>query len=167
MTIHIRKQDPKTYVVLGMHQGGTSFISKALFNQGVDMGITEEGVYEDINFVNINDKILHVAGGNWSSPPPVEKIKGVAKTFDDKIKRAFKDKDFWGFKDPRTGCMADIYLPYLKDDAYLVCIFRKPRKVAESIARVGHFGEEKAYGLAIEYYNRIINTIRSFIHETA
>lgn len=38
MTIRITDKSPKTYVVLGMHQGGTSIVSKAFKDQGKDLG---------------------------------------------------------------------------------------------------------------------------------
>lgn len=81
MTIQITDNSPKTYLVLGMHQGGTSFIAKALQEQGIDMGIIETGVYENLEFVTFNNRTLSNAGGNWYRPPNMERIVESIKKF--------------------------------------------------------------------------------------
>ena len=59
-------KDTKTYIVLGMHRSGTSFISKALHDSGVDMGEgklmgpnewNKLGHYENTQFVSMNSQI--------------------------------------------------------------------------------------------------------------
>lgn len=164
MTIQITDKSPKTYIVLGMHQGGTSIISKALHDQGVDMGAADESVYERIPFVRMNETLLTIAGGSWMYPPPIQRIKDAGKHREGDIKALLQKnkRDFWGFKDPRSGATIHAYLPYLEDDTYLVCIFRKPEKVAESIQRKGHTNKEHALKIAKEYYARILDAVKEF-----
>lgn len=165
MTIQIKDKSPKTYVVLGAHQGGTSIISKALHGvPDIDMGIGQnEGTYEDNTFVQINNNIIRRAGGVWYDPPAVEHVKNVAKGFSGQISSLInsKKKPFWGWKDPRTALTWDAYKGHLSDDVYLVCVFRKPDKVGESLSRRSNpkvSGKE----LSKEYYRRIIDIIKDF-----
>ena len=157
MTINITDKSPKTYIVLGMHQGGTSIISKALNDQGIDMGIGgNNGTYEDNEFVQLNNEILARSGGSWLEPP--KKIKphvGAAKLINK------RKKDFWGWKDPRTVLALDAYTPYLKDDVYLVCVFRKPKKVSESLNKRSKH-PRNSLELTKEHYRKIIEHIQEF-----
>jgi hypothetical protein len=111
MSVLITDKSPKTYVVLGCPGSGTSFLAKALHDQGVDMGTTNMEFYENLDFVKLNQEIM---GG----------VTGRIKEVINKYK-----KQFWGFKDPQSAFTIDKILPHLEDDVYLVCIFRKPERV--------------------------------------
>jgi len=166
----ITDKSPKTYVVLGMHKSGTSFIAKSLHDQGVEMGVRDADkkhtLYEHLEFNKLNREILREAGGSWDNPPLENKIRMVMQdsNMKQKISRLigqFKNV-FWGFKDPRTVLTIDNILPHLKDDVYLVCVFRKPEKVANSLKIQGGVERKRAYELYKEYNRRIVKTIIQF-----
>lgn len=168
--MRITDKSPKTYMVLGMHKSGTSFIAKSLHDQGINMGVPdstkEETLYEHIDFNKLNVDILKRAGGSWDNPPSEVSIKRVMehsliKEKISKLINKLKEK-FWGFKDPRTSLTAKGILPHLKDDVYLVCIFRRPEKAIASLQRQSKMSKAKCLSLYKEYNRRIVDTIRVF-----
>ena len=64
---------PRTFVVLGVHRSGTSFLSKALMDAGVKIAGGPIH-YEDIDFVRLNMSIIQGAGGIWRNPPNRESL---------------------------------------------------------------------------------------------
>lgn len=156
MSLGINDFDNKVYIVLGMHHSGTSFLSKALYDQGVHMGTVPSGHYENQDAVRLNSQML---GGDWAYPRKVD------KNFSEDI-QAFINKhesNKWGFKDPRTSLTVDNYLPHLEDDdVYLIAIFRKPAKVKNSLRRMDY--NIKDYDELIDRYNKsIIGSIKKFV----
>jgi hypothetical protein len=159
----------KIYVVLGRNSSGTSFISKALFDQGVDMGkmILDPPVYEDEEFLRFNEKVLKRAGGDWKNIPSFDKYTHEFYAYADEAKDILRrniDKDMWGWKDPRNSLLGHLWIRFLKEldsnlDIYLICIFRDPKKVAKSL-------REDDYGEMMElnkvYNKSIINIIKEF-----
>jgi len=164
MTLAINDGDPKTYIVLGMHQSGTSFISKALTDQKVEMGVNNKAVYENMEFVKHNSMLLTASGGSWKSPPKEENLKRVLaqKVTQTRMLLSRFKRQFWGFKDPRTALVAPAYLPYLEGDPYLVCIFRKPEKVGNSLHRREGMNKSAAIELAKKYNRLIVKAIEEF-----
>ena len=135
----------KIIIVLGMHRSGTSTIAGALNKIGINIGdrmlrrtpSNPLGNFEDLDFVNLNEKILKISSGSWKSPP-IEKNIIYQK---DKFKKEIKDlisiksenkSKYWGWKDPRTSLTIQLYLPYLKNPYFIVC-HRQAKVVAESL----------------------------------
>lgn len=162
MGIKISNKEDKTYVVLGVPHSATSFTTKALKDQGINFKVNTRDVYQDIEFVILNERILSKAGGSWYNPPSEEKI--LAVEYDINIKRYIesrKDK-FWGCKDPRASLTIKKYLPHLDGDVYLICCFRKPEKVIESYKNEKH--GEKVDKKLVDHYNKsIISAIKEFV----
>ena len=153
----------RTYVILGMHRSGTSFLSRCLQLGGVDIGHTLiRGHYENADFVHLNDKILQLAGGSWDNPPDEGKIKIVEDKLSNEIINVINKnkKDMWGWKDPRTSLTIRGYLPHLSEDVYIIAIFRNPSLVAESLRRRNGFSIEKGVKLAKEHNARIIKVLK-------
>ena len=118
---------------MGAPGSGTSFISKLLEGAGVEMGNVKgnnkERFYENTEFVDLNTAILKAAGGDNTYPPSEEEI--MKTDFNKEIKaliKKYKSK-FWGWKDPKTSLTIKKYLPYLEDDVYFICMFRKPKHI--------------------------------------
>ncbi len=161
----------RTYIVLGMHRSATSFIAKALKDQGVDVGErlpgpskdNPEGFFENQDFQELNDKILLEAGGNWGDVPSEEDISKV--NLDEEVEALVRKSqdDMWGWKDPRTALTLEHYLPFLDDDVYLVSVFRKPERVAESLHRIHGYDKESCLKLATLYNDRMIKQIQNFV----
>lgn len=122
MTIKIKSKEEKTYIVMGCPNSATSFISKILEMGGIKMGNAKHGYYkdfyEDPDFLKLNKLIIRKPQKDWTS-----EIKQLIKK-----KRA----DFWGWKDPRTAFTINRYLTHLDNDVYLICCFRKPKKILKS-----------------------------------
>ena len=158
MSTNIHDKDDKTYIVLGAPHSATSFIAKCLEDAGVSMGSNMAKLYQDSNFVYINQQMIRQAGGRWNKPPSEKKI--LAIDLSQRIVKLikWKKKKFWGFKDPRTSLTAKAYFPHLDGDAYLICCFRKPDKVVKS------FGGNKGVNRKlIDRYNRsIVSAIKEF-----
>lgn len=162
----IHDKSRKVYIVLGMHKSGTSFLSKALLDQGVSMTMLDDASfrrhYEDLELLDLDKEILHMAGGNWRNPPSEEEINKVG--FIDRIKEVIKKHttSYWGWKDPRNAFTAQKYIDQLQEeDVYLVCVFRKPQKVQESLVRAK--GEDDYRDLIKEYNRRILKVVKDFV----
>jgi len=156
-----------TVVLLGMHRSGTSVTMSILEKLGVHIGddILGEndsnplGHFEDIDFINLNDKILKAAGGDWDNPPTQEKILEVSELFEEEIKYLIKRKSLnviWGWKDPRTCITLPLYLEYLENYKIIV-VSRNTKDVANSLSRRNGFPLEFSLEL-IEKYQTHINT---------
>ena len=140
-------QPPSTtcVVVLGMHGGGTSLVASILDALGVNMHynprarIKDYLNYEDSEFVRLDARILHLAGGNWREPPLPEKVMGVADVVAGDILElvaARSDSPLWGWKDPRAAITIPLYHPYLPDPHY-IHVTRNLDKVVHSIMSRG------------------------------
>ena len=155
---------PKTFIVLGVHRSGTSFVTKCLIDAGVEMG-GQAIHYEDNAFVQLNMKIIQAAGGIWRNPPDPDALRIIGAEHADRIQRAIaaKSGDLRGWKDPRQALTMESYLPYLDGDVYLVAMFRKPEKVGASLKRIGQMDAQRGTAMAREYDRRIVRAIQSFV----
>jgi len=161
---------PKTYVVMGMHRTGTTFLTQCLERSGVAMGGSKDKYRENPAFSLINRTILNAAGGGWESgvvPLPLENVLKQQGKFDDRIKAtiAHHKKHLWGFKDPRTALTIRLLMPHIlevDDDPFLYCCFRRPEKIADSLNR--RQGTPQDFGLVIakEYNTRLLNFLWDF-----
>ena len=159
----------KTFIVLGMHRSATSLIAKGLALSGVHMGdrllgahsSNPYGHFEDVDFIQLNDKILFHAGGKWDKPPLEKNIIEVGLNKADKIKEFVERKKrspFWGWKDPRTVLTIRCFLPYL-DHPHFICCYRKANEVAGSLFRRDGMPISEGIQLAKIYNNRMAKFI--------
>lgn len=144
---HVVKTDlsQKTWVILGAKRTGTSFLAELLGNNGIEIATCGNLHNEDLDFVMLNDLILHSVGGDWNNLPPDELIGVSVKAHEQEIKALIASKKEsgrdWGWKCPRQGATIKYILPYLDDDVYLVAVFRKPDIAARSMQRTwAHMG---------------------------
>ena len=156
----------KVYIVMGAPGSATSFISKALEEQGVKMGNTKGDrlrFYENKEFGDLNTEILEKAGGSSTEPPLEKEILKV--DVDNKIKKLIKKyKDrFWGWKDPKNSLTVKKYLPYLEDDVYLICCFRKPKHILNEYNWFRKRRSDEENMKLVNAYNKaIISAIKEF-----
>jgi len=163
----------KIYVVLGMHRSGTTFLAQALDNMGVEMGISKDAAkdlkcfFESKTVGQVNNEIIHKAGGYWDDPPSDRAMAKSAKGLSAKLKKLMKPTSkFWGFKDPRTPLTFQELNKFFKkeDDVYLYCCFRKPKKVVASVMRRNRLFKKKETKELVDLYNkRIIKHIEKFV----
>lgn len=135
----------KVFIVLGMHRSATSLAAKGLRTAGVNMGARllgarksqPAGHWEDKDFLELNEMLLKAAGGTWRNPPTPLRIRRAINRggYTGKAAALFAARTgMWGWKDPRTPLLWDLYEPLLPDDTILVCVFRRPKHVARSLA---------------------------------
>lgn len=167
----------KAICILGMHRSGTSAIACAVNQLGVYFGDPDdmmaplaenpEGFWERHDLVYLHDTILHKLKREWDSAIPLpEQWHLSAEMRSDwielgrLIKKEFIDQACWGWKDPRSALLLDIWKAILKSlDIELHCIYvyRNPRDVAISLEKRDGFPHEKSYGLWVNYNLAAIN----------
>jgi hypothetical protein len=136
------------YVVVGCHRSGTSLVAQLLSGMGVCMLFEDtrqadrwnaDGYFEDLEFVSLNEALLHLAGGSWLVPPPAGRIWDVADSLQDVIRSAVDKRrgmHKWGFKDPRTALTVHCLWPFLAEaDPHLVHVVRAREAVVGSLLR--------------------------------
>ena len=163
----ITDDSPKTWIIIGSKRGGTSFLAQVLGENGVTIAHCDNGHNEDLDFVRFNEKILKEAGGDWNNLPSDENIAEAVRNHEDELVAMIGDKKTkgsWGWKDPRQGATVKNFYPYLEDDVYLVCVFRRPDKAAESMNRTWpQHSLEYSEKVIRSYYSRILEAIGDFI----
>jgi len=127
-----------------MHKSGTSMMAGVLKILGVNIGkklagpkwSNPLGHFENIKFLELNDKILEAAGGSWDNPPKKEKILALKEKFSKEIKELIKKEksEIWGWKDPRTSLTIELFLPYL-DNPYFLVYHRNFQAIAEELKK--------------------------------
>jgi len=125
----IKNHTEKQVVVLCGHRSGSSATAGVLHYLGVDMGTTmllpskdnPKGYFEDIDFFNLNVRILRFMGLAWFSLPPEERIVSLTPVFEGRIKSLVESKGgIWGWKDPRTALTLPLYWNYLSNPYFVV-----------------------------------------------
>src|SRR5438874_13462814 len=106
----------KVVVILGMHRSGTSALSGALAQMGVDFGkhLTSpsrhnpKGYFEHPEIFALHDELLHALGSRWddylSLPSGWAETQVATKIRSSLIailKRDFSEVSLFGLKDPR------------------------------------------------------------------
>jgi len=92
-----------------------------------------DGYWENLRFVQLNERLLAANGGTWYAPPatlrPTPKITAEAKS----ILVQFEGKEPWGWKDPRNALTLPFWKTLLPSMKVLVCV-RHPAETASSLA---------------------------------
>ncbi|WP_194840931.1 sulfotransferase family protein [Filobacillus milosensis] len=161
----------KQIIVLGMHRSGTSTLALILQSIGVNMG--EEllgansgnpyGHGEDIDFLNINNKMLKHVNKSWDFPPSDDNIKTAFFKHRKSIQKLINiknSKPLWGWKEPRTSLFVNEYHDCLSNP-YYIYVERDPHEVAESLKKRNGMPIKKGLRL----YERYTEKIQNFIEE--
>ncbi|HYG65491.1 MAG TPA: hypothetical protein VEL74_23115, partial [Thermoanaerobaculia bacterium] len=132
-------------VVTGMHRSGTSLLANAASRAGFVMGSrlmaaskgNRHGHFEDLDFVHFHERLLESRG--WSAlRPPAEPL--VVSAEEEAEARALAAAraglPSWGFKDPRTTLVLDLWDRVLPAPVFLL-VYRHPVEVALSLLRRG------------------------------
>ena len=99
----------RLFLVFALHRSGSSATAGILHYLGADMG-QNEGLFENLDFVAINDEILWAASGSWDRPPSPQAITNVG--FPPERIENFLSKyarPVWGLKDPRFLLTFDLW----------------------------------------------------------
>ncbi|HJQ36409.1 MAG TPA: sulfotransferase [Thermoanaerobaculia bacterium] len=128
--------------VAGMPRSGTSLVTQMLHRCGVDLGPREQlmpasinntdGFWENLRFVQLNERLLKASGGTWFVPPatlrPTPNIIADAKA----IAGQFEGREPWAWKDPRNAVTLPFWKTLLPSMKVLVCV-RHPAETAASL----------------------------------
>lgn len=172
----ISADNKQLLLVLGMHRSGTSALCAALAACGVSFGsrlidpmagVNDDGFWEDVGVVAINEELLALADSSWYAPAPgLPEVNWSSEIYQPLREQAaallragFGDAPLQALKDPRL-CLTLPFWLALCDElgiAARVCIIsRAPLEVAYSLQRRDHF--PVGYGLRLcATYWRCIN----------
>lgn len=133
-----------------MHRSGTSVVARGLAALGVDLGdrflpANEEnstGFWEDVEVVELNDRILAALGATWESVAEVDVARlspAEAFRFEEEARAIIGSRftgQLWGFKDPRTARLLPFWQSVFEQlqitPAYVI-VTRHPSCVARSL----------------------------------
>jgi len=147
----------KCIAVLGMHRSGTSVVTKALEILGVNLGQNiipvagdnKKGFWEDSSIIELNDRILALAGMTWFSVSEYpfallesEEGRALEKEALELISSRLNTYPLWGFKDPRCSRLLpfwqNIFAKLNITLSYLV-VLRNPLDIAASLKKRNDF----------------------------
>lgn len=141
-----------------------------------------EGHWENVRFVNLNDRILAQFGGWWKYPPsfPVGwefslELEPLFKAGEELVGR-FHNQDYWGWKDPRNSLTIPFWRRLIPGLKVVVCL-RNPLEVSRSLYERGDATSASQVGLWLAYYRqllasvppalRIVTHYQSYFHDAA
>lgn len=145
-------------LVLGMHRSGTSLLANWLDRCGFDMGDemigpgngNTEGHFEDLQFYNLHKKILkynrtsyRIYGDKVIHYPEIAILEAHS------LYSKKKEKDCWGWKDPRTCLMLDLWNQVLPEYKTII-IYRDYRQVVDSLFRRKQGASKSAMGQKLQ-----------------
>jgi len=156
----------KTIIILGMGRSGTSVVGNILYELGVNMGEDlsrdsknhGKGYFENRRIKRLNKHLLARGNGSWDNPPSEKTIKqiGKSKRINNLIEKILLSEAdiLWGWKDPRTSLLIDLYWNHLKNPYFVYCK-RNPLSIAKSLKKRHAFSIKKGLKLTKEYNKRI------------
>lgn len=138
--------DSQILLVTGMHRSGTSLVASVLQQAGIDLGTdllgpaigNPRGHFEDLDFLRLQESWLEAAGlgilvtdlGAVLAPDETQRERAQ------ELIALRREKEQWGFKDPRTTLYLDFWDQLLPTARYLF-VYRHPLDVALSLDRRG------------------------------
>jgi glycosyltransferase involved in cell wall biosynthesis len=154
------------YVVLGVHRGGTSVVSRALGALGVDLGDNlmpgvpgnnDTGFWEDLDVVALDEQILNALDERWGGLRIFDRSMMDAGVYRDLVARAcrlleskMKGGAPFGFKDPRFSRLMFLWTEVFEkvgvEPRYAIAL-RDPLSVAKSLEKRNNFMPEQSYAL--------------------
>ncbi len=133
--------DIEPIIIVGPPRSGSSSVAEIVQNLGVFIGdefveltYNPKGTFEDKEFFNIT---LRYTSG-WIN---LDKFKKNINAVIQKRKDLGK---MWGWKDPRTYKLLDIYFEYFENPRFIRCI-RPAHKCMDSMTRCFGWERERAY----------------------
>jgi hypothetical protein len=172
MGYKITDPTPKRYFVLGCPESATSFIAKALQDQGVEMGYKgkNEWCMEDPTVVAANNSSLNWYDRDLLNPPFLNNGTRTNPThhihFNPYLIEWYRalDLPLAGAKDPRFAFTFHTLAPELNNDDYLIAVFRKPSKIAKGWAkRLNRRIDQQLLNLIWHYQQSTIDQIHAFL----
>jgi hypothetical protein len=159
----------KIVIITGMHRSGTSALSGALAQMGVDFGkrLTSpsrhnpKGYFEHPEIVALHDSLLQALGSRWddclslpSGWADNESTRDIRSSMIGILKRDFSGAPLFGIKDPRLCRLMPLWFPIfetLSTEPHFVLTIRHPWEVAESLARRNGLKPSKSFLLWLDH----------------
>jgi hypothetical protein len=158
--------------IAGMHRSGTSMITSLLHACGLDLGPQQDllpaapsnplGFWESRSFFRLNKSILRELGGRWDRPPRSEDAGwenkpglGYLRKQAGRLIGHFRDKEPWGWKDPRNSLTLPLWRKLLPELKILICV-RHPLAVAESLRLRDEIPHAASLDLWLTYNCRVL-----------
>lgn len=158
----------KSVIVVGPMRSGTSMVAGILSKIGVDMGedawhksrANPTGYFEDVDFFQLNEAILEAAGGDRRDPPSRKDILRKKELFNERVKELIdsKEKELWGWKDPRNVLTIDIYIEHI-DNPYIIICSRELDSIILSYSTMTGLSYKDSESIINEYIDRLRNLI--------
>jgi hypothetical protein len=131
----------RVYAILGAHRSGTSWLAGSLEEKGLELGevntaarYNQKGNRESERLWHIHEEMLRFSGGSWRNPPahvtPSETALGELRDYIAEMNARYER---WGFKDPRSLLVLDIWRELVPEGLGRVGIYRHPVAVADSL----------------------------------
>ena len=159
----------KVIIITGMHRSGTSALSGALAQIGVDFGkhLTSpsrhnpKGYFEHPEIVALHDSLLQALGSHWddylslpSGWADNEITRKIRSSLVAILKRDFGGAAIFGIKDPRLCRLMPLWFPIfqtLSAEPHFVLTIRHPWEVAESLAKRNRLRPSKSFLLWLDH----------------
>jgi len=163
-------------IITGMHRSGTSLVASFLRALGIHLGerllpadrTNSGGYFEDVDFLALQSRMLQEAthendGGHrdwgWTESEQIDRTRFSAYTqvASDLAAARGRQRELWGWKDPRTTLLLDFWNEIFEGRALYVLVYRFPWEVADSMQRIGAavFLNNPEYAFRIwAFYNR-------------
>ena len=156
--------------ILGMHRSGTSAATRLLNLLGVKLGsnliagiknINNAGFWENKDFVQINENILHDFNSTWFDTRLLPKLwwnnnlcLPYKETIKQIINRDFHKQSLIGVKDPRLCRLLPLWLMAVTElnfEAKCLLVIRNPYEVAASLFKRDGINQSTAFYLWLQY----------------
>ncbi|MBD3268498.1 hypothetical protein GF373_17660 [bacterium] len=153
-----------------MHRSGTSLIAHLLHELGISMGTrfresdrsNPTGYWEDLDWRDLNEKILREANGRWWRIPSRSDLMDAVENHRDEITALVANRvEPWGFKDPRFTLLAEFYQDSFEDAKYIV-VDRPRDDVVGSLMRRA---EQRGYQESRRHWESLYERYRSHIED--
>lgn len=161
----------RSIAVLGMHRSGTSTITRALNLLGVYLGEERdlvppypenpEGFWERLDVIDLQERLLASLNRSWDTCMPLPEgwhFSSEVKPYRDElitfITRTFSEIPLWGWKDPRSTLLFELWKDVLAECGTamsIVFVVRNPLDVAKSLGKRNGFHLDKGYGIWFNY----------------
>jgi len=156
-----------------MHRSGTLMVARLLRGCALFLGPDEEfmppsaanpeGYWENVRFVELNERIMAEFGGWWGKPPSFPAHWEFAPEVDSLFAEAealigqFRGHNSWGWKDPRNSLTIPFWRRLIPDLKVVVCL-RNPSEVARSLFVRGD-SRSASFQLWLTYYRGLLSAV--------
>lgn len=161
-------ESKRLVIVLGMHRGGTSAVTRGLAALGVSLGErlmpahanNAKGFFEDLDVYELDEALLAALGDTWHGFLPVadERFAEPAlRSWHERAVALLRTKlavsPLYGIKDPRLPRLLGFWLRAAREagaEVAALIVLRHPHAVAASLEKVSGFRAEKSHLLWLQ-----------------